>query len=601
MTIDTNEGAGGLIIELVTSDFDPNVNLSADLRLGSAGGDNVLSLYADGGHTIFGQSAGRVGTPRLHLAGVGDDDWSRYDILGGTLSTGAIVAGSQCYMYWDGGTIQAAGDSTDWISTNLEVRPYAGTATTLDTQGYNVTVNGDLVARRDWAGTSEIIKTGSGRLLLPFAVISSEVNDYEGTMSVSEGELQVGNNQSSSSLPQCDFAVAGGATLTFSRNANDADFGVSDPDISGGGDVVFRGQQDGYFTFRGDYTGTLSYTGRTIVDLDDAPGNTGYQGALWLEKDDMLPHAGVLELRSGKVHTREQHTTGLTVAGIEGNAGTYITTDRGDDQKWTIDVPDGEVYTYAGVIGDDGEDWGSDNEQVTKTGPGTQVFTGANTYDGGTTVTGGMLLANNTTGSGTGSGPVTVNGGTLGGTGIIAPDGSSPITIDAGGKLAPGDSIESLEFDLSSTAGGVTLAGGAGMDFELGAAGVTIAAPGDSDQILIGSAAAGDVTFNGNVIDFLNTGEEGWYKLFATDLTTGSTWGGLTLTGQQITAGLSIANLGETLIGSLLLGDGETGDFDDIYLQVDRIPEPASLALIGLCGCAIFLRRRLSRFCSHGV
>jgi alpha-L-rhamnosidase len=58
---------------------------------------------------------------------------------------------------------------------------------------------------------------------------------------------------------------------------------------------------------------------------------------------------------------------------------------------------------------------------LTKVGTGTLTLTCANTYSGGTTVNGGTLLVNNTTGSGTGSGSVTVNSGAaLGGTGTIS-------------------------------------------------------------------------------------------------------------------------------------------------------------------------------------
>jgi fibronectin-binding autotransporter adhesin len=55
--------------------------------------------------------------------------------------------------------------------------------------------------------------------------------------------------------------------------------------------------------------------------------------------------------------------------------------------------------------------------------PSTGVIrlTGANTYSGGTTINGGMLVVDNLTGSGTGTGPVTVNSlGTLAGSGSIA-------------------------------------------------------------------------------------------------------------------------------------------------------------------------------------
>jgi autotransporter-associated beta strand protein len=68
---------------------------------------------------------------------------------------------------------------------------------------------------------------------------------------------------------------------------------------------------------------------------------------------------------------------------------------------------------------------GSDNPSsasgaITKEGSGTLTLTGDNTYSNGTTVTSGVLLVSNTSGSGTGKAAVAVNGGTLGGSGIIA-------------------------------------------------------------------------------------------------------------------------------------------------------------------------------------
>ncbi len=82
------------------------------------------------------------------------------------------------------------------------------------------------------------------------------------------------------------------------------------------------------------------------------------------------------------------------------------------------------VETNGGVAG-----------KVTKQGTGTLTLTGANLNTGLVTVSAGTLLANNTTGSGTGSGPVTVaSAGKLGGTGII----SGAITNN--GTIVPGDS-----------------------------------------------------------------------------------------------------------------------------------------------------------------
>ena len=70
-------------------------------------------------------------------------------------------------------------------------------------------------------------------------------------------------------------------------------------------------------------------------------------------------------------------------------------------------------------------------------GPGSLTLTGNNSFSGGTTVNGGALYVNNTAGSGTGSGTVSVNpGATLGGNGTIG----GQVSLAAGATLAPGNS-----------------------------------------------------------------------------------------------------------------------------------------------------------------
>ena len=73
--------------------------------------------------------------------------------------------------------------------------------------------------------------------------------------------------------------------------------------------------------------------------------------------------------------------------------------------------------------------------RIVKSGAGTMALSGANTYSGETTVTNGILLVNNTAGSGTGTGMViATNNGTLGGTGTI----TGLVTACVGGAVRAG-------------------------------------------------------------------------------------------------------------------------------------------------------------------
>ena len=72
---------------------------------------------------------------------------------------------------------------------------------------------------------------------------------------------------------------------------------------------------------------------------------------------------------------------------------------------------------------------------VTKNGTGTLNLQGSNVYTLGTTVNQGTLLANNFSGSATGTGPLVVkSGATFGGDGSVA----SVVTVETGGNIDPG-------------------------------------------------------------------------------------------------------------------------------------------------------------------
>ena len=124
------------------------------------------------------------------------------------------------------------------------------------------------------------------------------------------------------------------------------------------------------------------------------------------------------------------------------------------------------------------------NNQLRKLGTGHLTLTGDNSYTSGTTISGGTLLVDNTTGSGTGTGDVWVLSGT-----ILGGDGSIAGTVQVnGGIIAPGQSPGSLD------AGAVNFASPSGNYVaELFGAGTN---PLQYDQL----NSSGDVMLDGNLL-----------------------------------------------------------------------------------------------------
>lgn len=120
-------------------------------------------------------------------------------------------------------------------------------------------------------------------------------------------------------------------------------------------------------------------------------------------------------------------TLNVGSGGATGTLGAGNTTDNG-----TLIINRTGSYSYGKIISGTGA--------VTKNGAGTLTLSGANTYSGNTVNNTGALFINNTTGSGTGTGSVTINSGTLGGNGFI----SGAVTMNSTATLAPGPTASSV-------------------------------------------------------------------------------------------------------------------------------------------------------------
>lgn len=90
---------------------------------------------------------------------------------------------------------------------------------------------------------------------------------------------------------------------------------------------------------------------------------------------------------------------------------------------------------------------------LTKRGSGTLTLTAAQTFSGGLVVSNGTVFVENTTGSGTGSGAVTVYDGTLAGNGTI----SGAVSVESAATLSPGASVGKLTINNTLTLAGDTV------------------------------------------------------------------------------------------------------------------------------------------------
>ena len=274
-----------------------------------------------------------------------------------------------------------------------------------------------------------------------------------------------------------------------------------------------------------------------------------------------------------------------------------------NSQAWTNDS--GNLFTVGGTVALGGNaltvngtgdtlisstvsGMGSVSDLI-KEGSGTLTLSGFNSYSGGTAVTGGTLLVNNTGGSGTGTGAVTVTGSgtTLGGTGII----SGPVTVFEGASVAPGNgsnntgTLQTGTLTLSPTA-----------NFRVDINGTTA---GTFDQIRVNTG--GVFILNSNLLVTVGTTLSlGQTFTILNKATTGPIFG----TFAGIPEGGTVTGSNGTVFQvSYIAGDGRN---DVVLTVVNAVPEPSTWigGTLGIAGLAFTQRRRLwkliARRCTVG-
>ncbi|HOM18719.1 MAG TPA: autotransporter-associated beta strand repeat-containing protein, partial [Thermoguttaceae bacterium] len=207
-----------------------------------------------------------------------------------------------------------------------------------------------------------------------------------------------------------------------------------------GGNLVIQNAEAGILLAT-DGNGTFYQTGgtanATFVKLNTRPSGSG-TGIFTLEGGTFIMGSGGFVTDAGP-YQLNLGGAGPTLRAAADWASSLNMTLSGTGANAIHFDTNGYTVTLSGVLSGAGG--------LRKLGAGDLVLSGANTYQGGTTVLAGRLLVNNTSGSGTGTGDVVVQGGLLGGNGTIGGN----VLVQAGAALSAGNSPGHLTIQQNYT------------------------------------------------------------------------------------------------------------------------------------------------------
>ncbi|EDD2828287.1 autotransporter outer membrane beta-barrel domain-containing protein [Salmonella enterica subsp. enterica] len=377
----TGDVTDNAVLELNTGgDFDNAISgsgqvvKSGDDTLALSGSNTYTGGTTIGGGTLVASNVEALGTgdvtnnAALELNTSGDFD----NAISGSgkvekSGDGALtLSGSNTYT---GGTLISGGTL---VASNVEA---LGTGDVTDNATLALNTGGDF--DNAISGTGQVVKSGDGALTL------SGANSYSGGTLISDGTLVASNVEA---LGTGD--VTDDATLELNTG------GTFDNAISGSGQVVKSGDETLTLSGANSYTGGTLISGGTLVATSVDALGTG----------DVTDNA-VLELNtggdfdnaisgSGKVEKSGADT--LTLSGSNTYTGGTLISDgtlvaSNVEALGTGDVTDNA--TLALNTGGTFDNAISGSGQVEKSGDKTLTLSGANSYTGGTTISGGTLVA----------------------------------------------------------------------------------------------------------------------------------------------------------------------------------------------------------------
>jgi hypothetical protein len=492
-----------------------------------------------------------------------------------------------------------------WVQAGSIYSTGLGNASATSTLGTNGTIK---LGSSATAGTLRYVGAGNET--------SNKVIDLAGTT----GGGTITANQSVLTLTSnLAMSGAGAKTLTLASSSGTAGINFNGllADVNGVLSLRVNGSGIGFFALgnnNNSFTGSVTVDGNIVEKATrlsvSAIGNSGANSALGQNGTINLGSTGAGS-QNTLVYTGSGETTNkvINLAGTVGNAGldqsgtglfkftNNLSATGAGAKTFTLEGSTSGTGEFAGQIIDSS----GGATSLAKSGNGTWMLSGSNTYTGGTSVNAGKLLVNNTAGSGTGTGSVTVAASALlGGNGTI----SGVTTIGAGAFLSPGNSPGVLTFAdnliLASTS--TTTMEISGTDRGTSYDGITMSGSsaksltfGGTLNLIFGTAVSDTVT--AGVYDLFalgNVGQSGAFSSVsisgtALNVVTPTAATGLVFAGSNWTASMTDAAAANWNLSF----DSTTGD-----LTIAAIPEPSSLSLgfgAAAFGYIALYRRRKAR------
>ena len=428
----------------------PSLNTAGDLAVMTAGTATINSVIADNGSGKVSLTKYGSGTVTLTAA---NTNTGVITVASGTLSlahAGSTLADSAAVSIVSGTLDVAQADTVGAVT--LAGGSISGVAT-LTGSSYTLTNSGSISAVL--AGSGTLTKTGAGTVTL------SGNNTYAGLTDVQAGTLSLA--RVGGTIANTAAVSVSGGTLDVAQADTVGAVTLSSGIITGAAALTgttYALTNTGTISAVLAGTATLTKTGSGTVVLS---GNNTYTGLTDVQAGTLsLARVGgtlataPVSISGGTLDVAQADTVGVVTLSSGTISGTGVLT----GSSYALTNTGSISAVLAGIV------------VLNKSGAGTAILTGSNTYTGLTTVSGGTLSLGNPTNTIANTAAVAISGGTLD---VANPDTVGVVTLSSG-TISGAATLTGLSYSLTNTGTISTVIAGTGTLTKTGAGTALLAA-----------------------------------------------------------------------------------------------------------------------------